>query len=465
MTNLTKLQNQINEKIGNHNYFYISNEIEHGLILSRFIKNIKLICLNDNDIIDYLKEDGIEVFCLTRENPEAAKTVRSSFSLLEYLKKNKIYSIQEGDYFQTFKISPQFENLVKEYKGILVNTSASLNSEIEQKVKQTQLFEEANISIPKSLVGPLSFFDYSYLTEHLGENFVIQFNRSHTGLGTIFIKNEKEFTNLINKFPKREVRIMEYIEGKTYTFNACMTRYGIYAGGLSIQITGVPELVSSKGATVGNNFFHDFDKKIIDKLKLELLKLEKMLKDQNYLGHFGVDFIIDIKRNEIFIIEINARQTMSVVFHGNLQILNNHIPLSLIHTAEFLKIKYEIEKRDYNEQNLRNIKAGQLFLRNKQNDIVEIKGEFKTGEYDRELIRNKKLIRSRNLIYQVHLLVQSSTSKPKNQNIILLTQKKGNKIKKGGEIARIQVLENIYEQGKVKKEFIDILLEVEKKLL
>ena len=112
-----------------------------------------------------------------------------------------------------------------------------------------------------------------------------------------------------------------------------------------------------------------------------------------FQGMSGLDFIID-KGNNVYVIEINARQTASVPMHGYLQQRKGLAPFMLLHTVEFLsgdkdkffKIVSQLTDnkihRDIIKQQLSNIyqySAKQVFYRNKRNRDISIDLDFKQG--------------------------------------------------------------------------------------
>ncbi len=419
MDDIKSISKKINSKIGKHHYYYISNEIEHGLGLSDYIENFTHVCLNDNYVVDYLKKEKKRVLCLDREKEK----IRSSAMLLEKV------DIKKGDYVQTFKISPQLEKLVLQKKANLVNTTTQLNWMFERKIPQGNYFLNANINTPKFVSGKLLLLDFKSLKRELGEELVVQFDRGHTGSGTHFVHKESQYLAIVQKFPQREARISSKVEGKTYTVNACMTKRGLFCGGISEQFTGVEGLVAEKGGTVGNNFNHDLPEIAVSKLKEELSKVEFLHARFGFRGLFGLDFIWNENLKEIFVIEMNARQTMSVPFHFALQVMNNQVPLGILHVADFLSLDIDLNPSDYNDVGLSKIEASQIFKRNMLDDDFEISSEMKTGEYILGIDDQPRFLRE---CYSIR--------KISTENILFIAQKNGQKIKHGGEILRVQIL-------------------------
>lgn len=416
MNNIKDIVEKINEKLGKSMYFYVSNDIEHGLGLSKFIEKFTHVCLKDSYYGEYLRKEGIDTICIND------KKLRSSAELLDNVN-------IENSYVQTFKISPQFESKVLNSHAELMNTTNLLNTMFERKISQIRLFSSVGINVPEFMTGKMILMDYKTIVKNLGSEFVVQFDRGHTGSSTYFVKNENEYLDLVKQFPYREARILKLINGKTYTLNACMTQNGIYAGGLSEQLTGIDGLTAKKGGTVGNNFNHNLDSGVIDLILEELNKLQFLLGRNGYKGLFGLDFILDNESGNVYIIEMNARQTMSVAFHGALQRMLSQVPLGILHVAEFLGIRTQIDAFEYNKQALRSIEAFQIFKRNTDSGSTFSKSDLRTGEYYLTSDLNLKWIGQNYMVDSIS-----------RENIVLINQKQDVEIEENGEILRVQVL-------------------------
>ncbi|MBD3362537.1 ATP-grasp domain-containing protein [Candidatus Dojkabacteria bacterium] len=455
MDDLNSIVKKINNKIGTRDYFYISNEVEHGLGLADLIHNFKSVCLNYVDIVDYLYEDKRDIFCLLQHNQKTK--VRTSAGLLSYLTSNPLPSLIHdwnfnGACFQTFKISPKFENLVSDLGGVLVNTPARLNRLFELKISQSRLLGKGKINIPKTYIGVLGKFDYDDLVNKLGSNFVIQYNRGHTGQGTKFIKSQKAFNEIKDLFPKREVRVLEYIKGQTYSINCCMGKNRIFIGGIYKQITGIPELTSKKGATVGGTWNHGLPEEILEKLKIEISKLEILFKQNNYLGLFGFDFIYNSENQEVKIIEINARQQMTVAFNSQINLLQGLIPLNLLHIVQILNVDIDVDIDEYNKIGMEEIDAGQLYFRNQADISTDIKKEIRTGEYKPQI----DSFDHDSIIKQTYKIKEIS-----EENVLLYTRKYQEEISPGHEVARIQVKNNLFDKsGKLDTKYVKFVSQV-----
>ena len=92
----------------------------------------------------------------------------------------------------------------------------------------------------------------------------------------------------------------------------------------SLQITGMLPFTDSVGTTVGNDWAlpHDFLSEEVQEKINNICKQvgEKMAKD-GWLGLYGIDVIVEDGTQEVFLIEINARQSANISYES---ILQNH---------------------------------------------------------------------------------------------------------------------------------------------
>lgn len=427
MIALNNLINKVNKKTYSKPIFYITADYERGLGLENLLENYHIVTL-DNTNLRLLIDNNIKVFGIERENIKATEIIRDEH-VLDY-----IYENSKGNFFvQTFKNSERFEARVNKINGFLLNDSYNNNVKFERKIDQYNQMNRYKINFPETEIIILGEKNYNEIAHKLGRSFVLQFNIGHTGSGTHFINTKEEYSLLQNSFPNREARVSKLVLGNTYTVNGCIYNYKAYFAGLSLQITGITPYANTKSATIGNDWVYAYKNLNNQKNSIlsELNKVGNALANENYRGLFGIDFIID-ESGKAYIIEINARQPASIPMNTKLQLLENQIPLSLLHIAEFLNIREEIDNNIYNEECLFISKGSQLFIRY---GLVTklISNDISTGIYT--LDSNKKLQKVKNS-YDIEILV--------NNQFILLNKNK-NKPEVGDEIARIQQLKSVME--------------------
>lgn len=465
MDTLNSVVDKINARLEKSPLFYLCNDPERALGLEGLINNYHIAYIDKSQYTNYFQDHSLKYFCL--ENFRADGIYRSSGKLikapefLEYFDHNS----QAENFFQTFKISPRFEFGARKLGATVLNTQSDLNRLFEDKISQYKEISELTIHLPKTVITELGKAEYLLLEKSLGPKFVIQFDRGHTGSGTVFIDAKEDFEKLKSAFPMRHVRISELAEGRPYTLNACVGEKSTFMGGLSAQITGVIGLTPQKGGTVGNDWSYRSDlvkgnQTIVNDVNL----IGEKMRSKGYRGLFGVDFIVK-PDGEHVIIEINARQPASIPMYTKMQILSDQIPLSAIHLMEFLGIKYEISATEYNMINLEPQNCSQIFIRPELD--MKISQELPMGVYSLkgdsvEDTKEKVIFIDDERDKSISMIKKSYSIDHLDQGgFLLLTQSQGRLIKANSELARMQIKQSaLDESGYLKPWISEILIAV-----
>ncbi len=450
--NLKNLLDKVNTVLSSGQLFYFANDPERELGLEHVLENFHLLHIDASQYLEHFKRLGIRYFCLEESLNQYNSIFRSSVKLLEneltkaYVAENKT----GNQYAQTFKISPAFWIKAQNMGFQVLNPQPALNRMFENKLSQLNQIAGLPIQRPKAQIIKLSDAVYETLATTYGNKFVLQFDRGHTGSGTFFIEDEMMLNEHKLKYPERRVRVSEFIEGPTYTLNACSTAKGTFMGGLSYQITGVEGLTTDKGATVGNDFAmrDGFGAETSEKIKADVELLGRYMFSKGFKGLFGVDLIINAGEHKL--IEINARQPASVPFYTRIQLQNNEVPLALIHLAEFLGVNYELDPVVYNQTSLNPLQFAQVFARADTDGIINTQAQM--GIYrlqsdnsainfaDQSVKPNTIFLdedKDKPLIYQkAAYSVDELTNQP---GMLLLAPIKGRNVKHGQEVARLQL--------------------------
>lgn len=455
--------------------FFFCTDPERALGLETLITNFHIVCVDGGDIIKSISDRGGKIFSLAQElgNPNPIK--RNTNHLLqhpkaqEYVKKN----LKKGEEpaVMVFKIAPNIERTCQTLGYNLLNTTSRLNRKFECKISQYQNLSIPGINFPETIISTLEKLNYDIMSKEFGIPFVIQFDRGHTGGGTIFIKERSQLDTLTKQFPKRIVRAAKLIEGVAWTINACVTRFGIAYGGLSRQITGVKELTKMEGGTVGNDWgaSKDLDQETITQITEMTRSVGSEMYEANFRGIFGVDFIID-NGGKAYIIEVNARPVASVSMHNKMMLQRGLLPFHLLHISEFLftsdkdyqsfintKIEQDLKFaemtafiQDLNKVAMQPMSASQIILRNTADQDVVVSKNLRNGVYDRNgWVRNGYSID--------HIQNQDE--------FILLYAQKGRTVSPNNEAGRIQATESIIsEDGLIGEKFVNAVGVMQKSL-
>lgn len=468
MNNATQeLIEQINLKTKNSSLIYFSKDAERATGLEDYLTNYNVVAFEQSEIAKALSKK-LNVYTNNQGEIKSILDLLDSELVKIFIKH---VSKEKSFYAQFFQLAKPYINKINQMGGSVLNNSPELNRKFEDKFSQYQFFVENNLDIPQSMIVELSNISYLDVVNKLGSQFVIQMDRAHTGTGTFFVESKDDWEVAFNKLQGNKVKISKKINGDTYTINACITKKDIFIGQLQYQITAVPQLASGKGTTVGNDF--SYANKLDSKVKTKIFNLVKkiglLMRDQNYIGLFGIDLILEDNQNPL-IIEINARQTANVSFATKLEILQDLTPMLAIHLAEFLKIDSNIKA----PEEILPIEGSQIFLRSKTNNF-KINHQLKTGIYrlqsDNSAIDWNTLKQKEGVIF-----IDEELDKPlilqnegysimdvtkESAGFVLLTQSINTIKNETDEVARMQFLEGIINNGSPKPWIIEALNSIE----
>jgi hypothetical protein len=347
--------------LNNSNYYIISN----NSLFAKPYKNKNILLIDEKRQLDTW-----EFF----ENQEVINFI------------NKI----ENPNIVVFKNTKQIERICKKNNWNLVNPSAELANEIEEKLSQIKFLDELSYLLPKFEVKLCKDIFWKK------EKFILQFNRAHTGTGTFFIQNKKELDEITKKFPHREAKISKFIDGPVFTSNNIISKNKILIGNISYQITGFKKFTNNKFSTIGNDWHITkkiLSEKQINEYKEITTKVAEKMKKYAWLGLFGVDMILDQKTGKLYLLEINARQPASTTYESVLQKFyqKNSREITTFEAHILALLKKDIES------NLININNGaqilKRILKENQNKIDYKKLDKLKNKYDLNIITydNNKL--------------------------------------------------------------------------
>jgi predicted ATP-grasp superfamily ATP-dependent carboligase len=269
-------------------YFVISNESEYGKeVQKKYPDNILLV---------------------------KAEKILDTHELMKYPEVEQMINKLEAD-IVVFLNTPKIERIAEENKWNLINPEAALARKVEEKISQVKWLKEDAKFLPPHKVMVLKEVEFA------GKKFVLQFNHSHTGQGTYVIESAEELQALATKFPERECRVVDFINGPVFTINAVVSKE-INTGNVSYQITGIPPFTDLPFSTIGNDWElpqAPHYKNAYEDTNKMAAKVGERLFDAGWRGLFGLDVIYDEKKKKTYLLEINARQPASAVYESILQ--------------------------------------------------------------------------------------------------------------------------------------------------
>ncbi len=219
-----------------------------------------------------------------------------------------------------FKNTIHIESLCSEKKWKLLNPSSELSEKIENKISQTKWLGDLSSLLPPHNITLVKNIGIDILDQK--KVIIIQWSHGHTGNGTLLISNNDELETLKEKFPHREAKITDYIKGPMFTVNIVVTHNIILLGNISYQITGMMPFTDNPFSTIGNDWAvtHTIlSENHIKKIENIGEIIGQKMQSENWRGLFGIDIIYDEERDELKLIEINARQPASTTYESHLQ--------------------------------------------------------------------------------------------------------------------------------------------------
>lgn len=208
------------------------------------------------------------------------------------------------------------------------------------------------INLPEYVVKRLDDLDDKAFAElkSVWGKFVIQEVESSGSKGTFIVDTLEKFHKAAISLRKISysgmVVISKFIKGIPCSVQVCVTKYGIFTGGLQVQLqdskylcnTDLPDVTKWCGGELGGHYAE-----ILKHRTQEIATIVgSELASHGYRGIFGIDLIVT-PQDEVFAIEINARLTGYTHILSDMQYAKRKIPFILLHTLELGNFKYEVD--------------------------------------------------------------------------------------------------------------------------
>jgi len=329
----TPLLQQIKYRLGSHVCFYVTRDIERALEITLDGSLAYFIITNASDYARSVAAKNPNVVLV--ENDETLDT----WQLLEHPETKK--RMRPGDFVMVFKNTTLIESICKKNNWQLLNPSAELANKVEEKISQIYWLRELAKYLPPHEITTAEKVIWN------NQKFILQFNRAHTGTGTLLVESEQQLREIQSKFPQREVRVTKFINGPVFTSNNVVVDVSAHAsshpptpliGGnripptahnnlrlspnISYQITGLQPFTDLPFATIGNDW--SLPHKLLSSKQKNcftqiVTDIGRKLHQDGWRGLFGVDIIMDEQTGHLYLLEINARQPASTTYESELQ--------------------------------------------------------------------------------------------------------------------------------------------------
>lgn len=278
---------------------------------------------------------------------------------------------------------------------------------------------------------------YKDLAERYGE-FMLQDEESSGSKGTYAIKSHDDYVDAIKSLKKfsrgRTIVVSKFVHGETASIQVCVTKYGIFSGGIQRQLIDAPELCNPKlaGATkwCGGEVGVEYPDIVQHQAREMASVVGSELASHGYKGIFGIDLIIT-PDNEAYAIEINARLTGYSHVISDLQLRDNKVPFLLLHLFELANFRYEVTDSealpsggDYSQP------ASLLIVNNPLEEDLTIDHYIKPGVY-RQKDDKVVFVRSANSLTDL---------KNENEVLLMCRHNQGDIVGSGKRIVKVMKL-------------------------
>ena len=230
---------------------------------------------------------------------------------------------------------------------------AKLRTHIDNKIETVRIGNKAGVpSVPNALAEVSDYKQLQAVCKKagIGNDLVLQSAFGDSGHTTFFINSEADFRRHEHEIVgEGEIKIMKRIDCRGSAIEACATKNGTIVGPLMTELVGFKELTPYRGGWCGNEIFAGaFTQKIRDKARTYTFQFGKQLMKEGYRGYFELDFLIDIKSNEIYLGEVNPRVTGASSMTNHAAFAHADAPLFLFHLLEFSDVPFDLDIEELN---------------------------------------------------------------------------------------------------------------------
>lgn len=366
-------------------FFFVCNDPLWGIGLEKQLSHYHIVCIDDKEVVTLLKQQGIPVFCLEQERQGKNIIFRNTVKLLQQQEVAQyIHKQGKGKLPAIIPFKPQaaIAHYCEQRGYRLLAADYALNLHFEDKLSFAHFLAKQQLPGIPCTIKTLKQQHFSYLCKLLGLPFVVQFGHGFAGTSTYLINHKADYDDLVEQYPDKKAKISRYIEGITFTINACATRFGTVLSPFCFQITGYKQYTTSWGGTCGTTWQFPRVPRAIEKQLYHLTAtIGTLMYQMGFKGIFGLDFVVDKEFEKIYIVENNARIVASIPLFTKMQLCVSQVPLLALHLCELLNLEYIVNLQEINEQNLVSFKASQLIMRNTTGCVKSAVEIPRTGIY------------------------------------------------------------------------------------
>ena len=326
----------------NLNFFELFNQSQYSfyfLIVDNFLdidlpqlKHFHLVYAYKNQN----KSKNSNYFCL-EENGETISQANSgqllsSPKVINYIQKT---SLNRKVIIVPFKPSAKIEHICSQKNWTVASVSHQINRFLEDKNHFLEFCQKNNLPTIPAETNNFTHQNFIKYQQLFGSKLVVQTHFGWAGNSTFSSDN---WDNLAKNIPQNIlVKFSPFINGYSLLNNCCLAKNGFVQSPPALQYTGLKPLTDNPFTTVGRQWPSMAPESAIQQVQKITLDFSKIISQINYLGFFGLDFLVD-QNNQVYLLECNPRLTASFAFYTKLELSQNLFPLFLLHLAQFIDL-------------------------------------------------------------------------------------------------------------------------------
>lgn len=359
--------------------FFVTPAVGRAIGLESELPDFHIICSQKSESFELLRKKGAKVFCVQdREIKNSGKLLEQE-EVVKYIKENSAGSRAN---IMTFKPSPMIEIVCEKNGFRYLGNDWRINRDWEDKVRFAQITNDLRVPNANSRIVKAEREKIDDLMVELGffgdSRYVIQLSRGYSGNSTFMVKDPIELRRILNKNIGRKIKIADWKEGETYTFNVCVGNFGVFSSQPILQITGCSEFNRNNLGSCGNDYAYGkkLDGQAMRKINAYIGKVAEKISQAGYRGILGFDFLVGGNRADL--IEVNPRMVGSIPVFTKLQIASGEMPFLLLHILSFLDFDFQGIRI---ENSAKIFDFSQIIMRNSMNFPMKISQAMRSGVY------------------------------------------------------------------------------------
>ncbi len=234
-----------------------------------------------------------------------------------------------------------------------------------------------------SVIKTSGELNYSSLQKRLeSDQFVMKLPISSAGGKIFLVTNQTSLDEIQVDHYSHTVLFQKYQKGISINLQGVISNSNMSFFPPSVQIIGPAECSYGKFDWCGNDFFAvtQIPKLLLDEAKHLAFRIAIDMKSQGYKGIFGLDMLIDVENELVYLLEINPRFQGSTSLLTQLEVING-LDAHILNRHISALSSDEIYNRDYLASSFL-CNASQLILHNKSPKPVKVGGELLAGIYE-----------------------------------------------------------------------------------